>query len=121
MFDAGQFSYHCKTITIEQRTDNISALETYDVAHAINGRQRKSSESGTKPQGVYPYNAASVISVKDFLNKVKETHKSILSNDVLNIFEESKPENGLYSGQSMFSLGDKRNTLSDQNSTSDND
>ena len=65
-------------ITIEQRNDKISALETYDVAHSINGRQRRSSESGTKPQGVYPYNAASTISIKDFINKVKETHKSIL-------------------------------------------
>ena len=67
-------------VTVEQRSGNISGLESYDVTHAVSGRQKNSSQADTKSQGVYPIKAAK-ISIADFLSIVNSTHQSVLSND----------------------------------------
>lgn len=90
-------------VTVEQRSGNISGLESYDVTHAVSGRQKKSSQADTKSQGVYPIKAAE-ISIADFLSIVNSTHQSILSDDVLQHFGETRNLNGDYSGQVKFSL-----------------
>lgn len=90
-------------VTVEQRSGNISELESYDVTHAVSGRQKNSSQADTKSQGVYPIKAAE-ISIADFLSIVNSTHQSILSDDVLQHFGETRNLNGDYSGQVKFSL-----------------
>lgn len=89
-------------VTVEQRSGNISGLESYDVTHAVSGRQKNSSQADTKSQGVYPIKAAK-ISIADFLSIVNSTHQSILSDDVLQHFRESRNPNGDYSGRVKFS------------------
>lgn len=92
-------------VTVEQRSGDISGLESYDVTHAVSGRQKNSSQADTKSQGVYPIKAAK-ISIADFLSIVNSTHQSILSDDVLQHFGETRNLNGDYSGQVKFSLRD---------------
>lgn len=92
-------------VTVEQRSGNISGLESYDVTHAVSGRQKNSSQADTKSQGVYPIKAAK-ISIADFLSIVNSTHQSILSDDVLQHFGETRNPNGDYSGQVKFSQRD---------------
>ena len=89
-------------VTVEQRSGNISGLESYDVTHAVSGRQKNSSQADTKSQGVYPIKAAK-ISIADFLSIVNSTHQSVLSDDVLQHFRESRNPNGDYSGRVKFS------------------
>lgn len=89
-------------VTVEQRSGNISGLESYDVTHAVSGRQKNSSQADTKSQGVYPIKAAE-ISIADFLSIVNSTHQSILSDDVLQHLGETRNPNGDYSGQVKFS------------------
>lgn len=93
-------------VTVEQRSGNISGLESYDVTHAVSGRQKNSSQADTKSQGVYPIKAAK-ISIADFLSIVNSTHQSVLSDDVLQHFRESRNPNGDYSGRVKFSERDK--------------
>ena len=101
-------------VTVEQRSGNISGLESYDVTHAVSGRQKNSSQADTKSQGVYPIKAAK-ISIADFLSIVNSTHQSVLSDDVLQHFRESRNPNGDYSGRVKFSERDSAgNELSQQ-------
>lgn len=103
-------------VTVEQRSGNISGLESYDVTHAVSGRQKNSSQADTKSQGVYPIKAAK-ISIADFLSIVNSTHQSVLSDDVLQHFRESRNPNGDYSGRVKFSERDSAgNELSQQQS-----
>ena len=76
--------------------------KTYDVLHAINGRQKNSSRADTKSQGVNPSTTAT-ISLSEFLSVVNTTHQSILSKNVLDVFEEQKNEKGYYAGRVKFS------------------
>ena len=85
-------------VTVEQRSGNVSGLESYDVTHAVSGRQKNSSQADTKSQGGYPIKAAK-ISIADFLSIVNSTHQSVLSDDVLQHFRESRNPNGDYSGR----------------------
>lgn len=93
-------------ITVEQRNDSVSSIDTYDVTHAVSGRQKRSNRLDTKSQGVYPTAAASTISIEDFLAVVKDTFQSILSDDVLTHFGESKSVEGHYYGRAKYSFSD---------------
>lgn len=90
-------------VTVEQHTDNVSSIETYDVGHSISGRIEKSSLADTKSPGLIPTETAN-ISIEDFLKIVNNTHKSILSDDVLNALGEKKPANGYYTDKVKFSF-----------------
>ena len=90
-------------VTVEQRTGNVSNLETYDVTHAVSGRQKRGSQADTKSQGVYPIKAATV-SIADVLQVVNSTHQSILPNDVLSAFNETRNPEGYYADRVKFSL-----------------
>ena len=68
-------------VTVEQRTGDVDGVEVYDVTHAVNGRQKRSSPAATKAQGVNPSTTTSTISIKVLLDRVNSTHQSILSND----------------------------------------
>lgn len=100
-------------VTVEQRSGNISGLESYDVTHAVSGRQKNSSQADTKSQGVYPIKAAK-ISIADFLSIVNSTHQSILSDDVLQHFRESRNQNGDYSGRVKFSERERDDVVSQE-------
>ena len=96
-------------VTVEQRSGNVAGVELYDVTHAVSGRQKRSERVGTKPQGVYPStNASSKITVADFLQIVNGTHQSILSQDVLDHFGETKNPGGYYTGQAKFATAQQR-------------
>lgn len=100
-------------VTVEQRSENISGLESYDVTHAVSGRQKNSSQADTKSQGVYPIKAAK-ISIADFLSIVNSTHQSVLSDDVLQHFRESRNPNGDYSGRVKFSERERDDVVSQE-------
>lgn len=89
-------------VTVEQRSGNVSGVSAYDVAHAVSGRQKNGSQADTKSQGVYPIKAAT-ISIKDFLGIVNSTHQSILPQDVLAAFKETRNPKGEYAEKAKFS------------------
>ena len=91
--------------TIEQKSDKVSDIAVYDIAHAMNARMKKGSTAGMfHPQGVTPSTASSAYKIQDFLRIVNSTHKSILSESVLAALGETRPEDGTYSGQVFYSL-----------------
>ena len=98
-------------LTVEQRSGRVVNLETYDMIHAVSGRQKNSSQASTKLQGLYPIKAAK-ISIADFLEVVKSTHQSILSEGVLGHFGETRNPNGQYTGQTLFSIKTGEDALS---------
>ena len=89
-------------VTAEQINGNIAGVEVYDVAHAVSGRQKNSSQADTKSQRVYSIKAAK-ISISDLLQIVNSTHQSILSEDVLQKFGEQRNPQGDYTGKAKFS------------------
>ena len=52
-------------VTAEQINGNIAGVEVYDVAHAVSGRQKNSSQADTKSQRVYSIKAA-IVSITAF-------------------------------------------------------
>ena len=93
-------------VTVEQRTDAVAGVEIYDVTHAVSGRQKRSERVGTKPQGVYPStNASFKIRVADFLKIVNVVHQSVLSQNVMDHFGETKNPGGYYTNRVKFSVG----------------
>ena len=120
-------------VTVEQRGETVDGIELYDVTHSINGRQKRGSRMGIMPQGVTPNDATSfldsqvdtkaqgfspiktaTISISDLLETVKQTHQSILSEDVLAHFGEERNPAGYYTGRAQFSLKDTDSLVSDQ-------
>ena len=94
-------------VTVEQRSGDIASLEAYDVTHSVSGRQNKRSERvDTKSQGVNPSTNASNIKISDFLNVVKNTHQSVLSQNVLDEIGEERNPAGYYTGKAKFSADD---------------
>ena len=94
-------------VTVEQRSGDIASLEAYDVTHSVSGRQNKGSERvDTKSQGVNPSTNASNIKISDFLNVVKNTHQSVLSQNVLDEIGEERNPAGYYTGKAKFSADD---------------
>lgn len=94
-------------VTVEQKTGRVSGIETYDMLHAVSGRQKNSSQADTKSQSMRSIKAAK-ISVADFLQTVNSTHQSILSEDVLRHFEQQRNPKGDYAGQVKFTAAQQR-------------
>lgn len=91
-------------VTVEQRTGAVAGVEVYDVTHAVSGRQKRSERVDTKSQGVYPStNASSKITIADFLKIVNRVHQSVLSQDVMDHFGETKDPGGYYTNRVKFS------------------
>ena len=90
--------------TVEKRSNQVSDMKTYDLAHAMNTRIKNESAAGIfHPQGVTPSTTLEY-SIQDFLQLVNNTHKSILSESVLMALGETRPENGTYTGEVLYSL-----------------
>lgn len=94
-------------VTVEQKTGRVAGIETYDMLHAVSGRQKNSSQADTKSQSIRSIKAAK-ISVADFLKTVNSTHQSILSEDVLRHFEQQRNPKGDYAGQVKFTSAQQR-------------
>lgn len=94
-------------VTVEQKTGRVAGIETYDMLHAVSGRQKNSSQADTKSQSIRSIKAAK-ISVADFLKTVNSTHQSILSEDVLRHFEQQRNPKGDYAGQVKFTAAQQR-------------
>ena len=60
-------------------------------------------ELGYVPKEEAPTTATFKISIADFLDIVNSTHRSILSDDVLKHFHETRPTDGYYTGKVLFS------------------
>ena len=91
-------------ITVEQHSGDVSQIDVFDVAHSVNGRQKRDARPDTKSQGVYPLTYTSKISISDLLSVVKDTFQSILSDDVLSYFNEGRSPWGYYSDRTKFSI-----------------
>ena len=90
------------------KAKNDGSLHIYDItkkirdtANRINGLERP------KPNEGYALESdISKISIADFLNVVKRTHQSILSEDVLSVFGEARNQDGYYAGRVRYSTDD---------------
>ena len=94
-------------ITVEDYANTVVGIETYDVVHAVSGRQKFSRDVrlGTKPQGFNPStNISATISIAQLLDFVKSTYQSILSDDVLQKLGEERNPKGYYADKALFSL-----------------
>ncbi len=89
-------------VVVEQQSGAIDSFELFDVAHAVSGRQKNSSQVDTKSQGVNPIKATT-ISIADLLNIVNSTHQSILSDNVLSHLGEFRAKNGSFADKILFS------------------
>lgn len=104
-------------VTVEQHTDQLVEMDFVDITHSINGRLRKKegSLSSARETGYRnpsaPAAATFKISVADFLGIVKETHQSILSDDVLEHFDETRNPEGYYSGRVLYSTAETEEDL----------
>lgn len=98
-------------ITVEQHTNMLEKLETFDITHAINGRiaKKEGSESSTRELGyannASPSNTTFGLSIADVIQIVNTTHQSILSDDVLKSLGEARNQEGYYAQRARFSLG----------------
>lgn len=100
-------------VTVELQSGDIAFIEAYDVTHSVSGRQNKRSERvDTKSQGVNPSTNASNIKLSDYLNVVKGTHQSILSENVLEKIGETRNPAGYYTGKAKFSATDNTEATS---------
>ena len=97
-------------VTVEQRGGSVTGLETFDVTHAVSGRQKRSEQADTKSQGVYPIKLTSKIKITDLVQKVNSTYRSILSEDVLRAIGEARPADGHYTERVKFSVGETGET-----------
>ena len=93
-------------IMVEQY-NNIVDIETYDVAHSISGRQRKSSRLAQSHRVWLTRTSVTNINISDFLEIVNETYQSVLSDDILEHFEETRNADGYYSDGVKYSVKEK--------------
>ncbi|MBQ7873765.1 MAG: hypothetical protein IJ306_01190 [Oscillospiraceae bacterium] len=98
-------------VTVNEMKSKIEKIDCIDIIHSINGRQQK--KTAGLPQGnpdtdikSAPATAISKIRIANFLEVVNNTHRSILSKDVLEHFEEKRPADGYYSDRVLFQLRD---------------
>ena len=97
-------------ITVEEHTSKVVDIGYVDITHAINGRflgkKRDSRSSTGEPRygldEAALATAISEISIADFLEIVNMTHRSILSDSVLQKLGEERPANGYYTGEALF-------------------
>ncbi len=93
-------------VTVEQQTNSVTGFEVVDVAHAINTRNRRDLRVPQGGQVLTPstqITANKEVSIADVLGVVKDTHQSILSEDVLRHFNETRDLTGDFAGDVLFS------------------
>lgn len=115
-------------VTVEQRTNSVTDISTFDMTHSISGRTKRGKQIGssksmlasnggsqadTKSQGFNLIKASSKISIQDFLSVVKEAYQSILSEDVLKHLGESRDPKGHYYGRAKYSFAGEQAQTAD--------
>ena len=102
-------NYVVAIVTVDEFSSKILEMDYVDITHSINGRRQKNtgdsrsaSRASELEQTLLPGTAISNISIADFLEIVNNTHRSILSSDVLAHFGETRPTDGYYSGSALF-------------------
>lgn len=102
-------SYVVAIVTVDEFTSSVVGMDYVDIAHSINGRRQKNigdSQSASRAPELGPMSlpatAISNINIDDFLEIVNSTHRSILSNDILNHFNEDRPKDGYYTDRVLF-------------------
>ena len=103
-------------ITVEEHTSKVVDIGYVDITHAINGRflgKKRDSRSSTREprhglDEAALATAISEISIADFLEIVNMTHRSILSDSVLQELGEERPANGHYTGEALFKTPNSR-------------
>ena len=99
-------------ITVEEHSSKVVDIGYVDITHSVNGRflgKKRDSRSSTREPRYGLDEAAlataiSEVSIADFLKIVNMTHRSILSDNVLQELGESRPAEGYYSGEALFKL-----------------
>ena len=93
----------CRNYDSLRHTSKVVEIDYVDITHSISAglwNNKESSQSSTREKGyglkAAPNEATFTINVDDFLDIVNETHKSILSEDILKLFEKTRPENGVF-------------------------
>ena len=99
-------------VTVLSFDSSVAGIDYVDVTHAISGRlaKKESSRTSTRETGFgensYPTAAAYEINIADFLDVVNNTYRSILSQDVLDHYGETRPEKGYYADRALFQRWD---------------
>lgn len=94
-------------VTVEQHTDRVTGIDFVDIAHSINGRmdtKKEGSRSSAREPDHRPATTTFGISIADFLEIVNNTHQSILSQNVLDHFNEDRNASGHYTERVKFSM-----------------
>lgn len=93
------------TVLVNRFSNAVESIDFREVAHSVSGRITKEADrSSSREPGYYPATPASDINIKDFLDIVNNTYRSLLSQSVLNHYGEKRPENGLFSKDAIYSL-----------------
>ena len=98
----GTHSYFVAISTIEQVSNSLESMDVFDVTHSLSGRIKRDGRASRPEPDSTSVAPISTVSIADFLDVVNETHKGILSNDVLKHYGEERPTDGHYSKRVLF-------------------
>ena len=98
----GTQSYFVAISTIEQVSNSLESMDVFDVTHSLSGRIKRDGRASRPEPDSTSVAPISMISIADFLDIVNETHRSILSDDVLKHYGEERPADGYYTGKTLF-------------------
>lgn len=103
MADPHGNSEHVAVLTVEQRSGDVVGMEVYDTLHSLNTRKRNAVDQTIQSKNS---TTRSSISIAELLEVVKETHQSLLSEDVLEHFGLERNPDGFYARKVKFSMRD---------------
>lgn len=99
-------------LTIDVRTNGVNGLNVYDVSHSLNMRNKHKDGSPwaktpqARAQSQVTFNTSVATSIKDLLDVVNGTFRSILSSDVTETLGGKKDPSGYYYDRTLFSERD---------------
>ncbi len=99
-------------LTIDVRTNGVNGLNVYDVSHSLNMRNKHKDGSPwaktpqARAQSQVTFNTSVAISIKDLLDVVNGTFRSILFSDVVKTLGTEKNPPGYYYDRTLFSERD---------------
>ena len=101
--------YVVAIVTVDEFSSKVVGIDVVGSVHSINGRfltKKEDSRSSTREQelGASSLSTTTIseISIAHFLEIVNNSHRSILSDDVLNHFDEARPPDGHYANRVLF-------------------
>ena len=100
-------------LTVEIRSGNLIDIEVTDQLHAVSarkkngvGKDRANAQAGLSADNALTVFTRSKISIAELLEYVNSTHRSILSQDVLNHFNKERSEDGYWANKVLFSTAE---------------